>query len=88
MAINEGHDADGNPLGASSTVPFQIADLNAITNEHYAIADVGGTAATSTGNNMLSGDFDFGLAFFYGRHVYTAIENSVIGSNTGPFYAY
>jgi hypothetical protein len=87
-ATNEGHDANGNPMGASSTVSFQIADLNTISSAHYAIQDIGGAGASSTGTNPLNNDFDFGLAFFYGRRVYTAIEGLVAGSTTGPFYAY
>jgi hypothetical protein len=87
-AVNEGHDASGNPTGANSTVSFQIADLNSIASSHYAIADAGGSGASSPGSDMLNNDFDFGLTFFYGRRVYTAIEGTVIGSATGPFYAY
>jgi len=87
-AVNEGHDAYGNPTGASSTVSFQIADLNAIARTHYAIADAGGSGASSTGTDTLNDDFDFGLSFFYGRRVYTAIEGTLAGNATGPFYAY
>jgi hypothetical protein len=32
--------------------------------------------------------FDFGLPFFYGRSVFTAIEGKSAGSQIGPFYAY
>jgi len=87
-AINQGHDAGGATIGATSTVSFQIANLNAINASDYAIADVGGTAAVSTGTNTLNDDFDFGLPFFYGRRVFTAIEGTTAGGNTGPFYAY
>lgn len=87
-AVNRGLDASGVPTGAASTVSFQIANLNAIGNTQFAIDDVGGTAAISTGSNTLNNDFDFGLPFFYGRRVFTAVEGATIGSNTGPFYAY
>jgi Protein of unknown function (DUF3443) len=87
-ATNEAHDANGNPMGGGSTVSFQIANLDAIANRQYAIGDVGGAAASSAGTDMLNNDFDFGLAFFYGRRVFTAIEGTVVGSATGPFYAY
>jgi len=87
-AINRGLDASGLPVGATSTVSFQVANLNAITSSQFAIDDVGGIAATSTGTNTLNDDFDFGLPFFYGRRVFTAVEGASTGSNTGPFYAY
>jgi hypothetical protein len=32
--------------------------------------------------------FDFGLPYFYGRNVYTAIEGMSAGGSTGPFVAY
>jgi len=75
------------PIGVTSTVSFQIANLNAIGAD-YAIDDVGGTPVGSTGTDALSDDFDFGLPFFYGRRVFTAVEGTTAGGNTGPFYAY
>jgi hypothetical protein len=74
--------------GASSMVQFQIANLNALSNTNFAFDDVGGTAATSTGTDMLSNDFDFGLPFFFGRHVFVAIDGAAAGGTQGPFYAY
>ncbi|MBV9619664.1 MAG: DUF3443 family protein, partial [Gammaproteobacteria bacterium] len=32
--------------------------------------------------------FDLGLPFFYGRNVYTAIEQQSTPGGTGPYYAY
>jgi hypothetical protein len=32
--------------------------------------------------------FDFGLPFFYGRNIYTAIEGRNAGGFTGPYFAY
>jgi len=37
---------------------------------------------------MESQSFDFGLPYFYGRNVYTAIEGMNAGGSTGPFVAY
>jgi hypothetical protein len=34
------------------------------------------------------GTFDFGLPFFFGRNVYTAIEGKSTPGGTGPFTAY
>jgi hypothetical protein len=85
---NQAEDANSNVTGVTSNVTIQIADLNSISNTNFAINDVGGTAASSTGTNTLSNDFDFGVPFFYGRRVYTAIEGLKAGSATGPYFAY
>lgn len=48
------------------------------------------TAFTSlAGENPITDSFDFGLSFFYGRNVYTAIEGKDTGGgNFGPYVAY
>jgi hypothetical protein len=74
--------------GTVSSVSFQIVNLSAIPGSDYAIAGVGGPAATSTGTDPLSNDFDFGLPFFYGRKVFIAIDGATAGSAIGPYYAY
>jgi hypothetical protein len=74
--------------GTSSMVMFQVANLNALSASNFAFNDVGGTAATSTGTDMLSNDFDFGIPFFYGRNFFVAIDGAVAGGTQGPFYAY
>jgi hypothetical protein len=74
--------------GTSSMVSFQIANLNALSSSNFAFDDVGGTAATSTGTDALNNDFDFGLPFFFGRHVFIAIDGATAGGIQGPFYAY
>lgn len=74
--------------GTSSTVQFQIADLNNLSGANYAFNDVGGIAATSTGTDPLSNDFDFGLPFFFGRNVFVAIQGATAAGTVGPFYAY
>ena len=35
-----------------------------------------------------AGMFIWGLPFFFGRSVYTAINNVMIGKQTGPFIAF
>ncbi|MGA2563220.1 MAG: DUF3443 domain-containing protein [Steroidobacteraceae bacterium] len=72
--------------GNTSTVAFQIANLSARDTANFALNDVGGAASTIA---WLGTDyFDWGLPFFYGRTVYTAIEGQVAGSATGPYFAY
>jgi hypothetical protein len=91
-ALNQGHLSDGAVTGLTSTVSFYIGDLNSISNSDFAIDDAGGTAATSNGTSKLSNDVDFGFPFFYGREVFTAIQDAPYGSlgsgPTGPYYAY
>jgi hypothetical protein len=40
--------------------------------------------------NNNCGSFDWGLSFFYGRHVFTAIEQQPVTGTSfvGPFWAY
>jgi hypothetical protein len=40
-----------------------------------------------TGPDVL-GAFDFGLPFFFGRSIYTAIEDKATPGGTGPYFAY
>jgi Protein of unknown function (DUF3443) len=79
QAVNQGQD------GTTSTVPFDIASLNSINPNFYATAVLGGPAATNTPLGLY---FDWGLPFFYGKSVYTAIEGKPAGTATGPFNAY
>jgi hypothetical protein len=68
--------------GASTpvTVPFSLANGVSLVANQYAAYD-------SLGSPMYS-MFLWGLPFFYGRSVYTALSNSTIGTQTGPFIAF
>jgi hypothetical protein len=79
QAVNQGQN------GTMRTVQFEITNLNSLDGSFYASATIGGPAAT---NAVLGSYFDFGLPFFYGKSVFTAIENKVAGSATGPYNAY
>jgi hypothetical protein len=71
--------------GSMSQVKFEITSVNSLNRNFYASPTIGGPAAT---NAMLGSYFDWGLPFFYGRSVYTAIEGKTAGTATGPYYAY
>ncbi|MDP9897771.1 DUF3443 domain-containing protein [Variovorax ginsengisoli] len=59
---------------------FDIANFTRlIVSRNKAFDNLGGNA---------SGMFDWGLPFFYGRTVYTAIEGRQAGSAVGPYVAY
>lgn len=64
--------------GTPSAVTFQIANLNNINNSFYAINDVGGP---------MTGTFDWGLPFFYGRSTFILFEGTKDGGTYGA-YAY
>jgi hypothetical protein len=66
---------------ASSTVPFNIdnADTLFSTSADNVFPTLGGPN---------SGMFDWGLPFFYGRHVFVAIEGATTPGGAGPYWAY
>jgi hypothetical protein len=84
-AIQTGHDSNRNATGSANPVNFDVVNLNSINGAFYASDALAGPAAT---NASLGAYFDWGLPFFYGRQVFTAIEGRTAGTTTGPFYAY
>ncbi len=77
-ATNAGY--NGTPTG---TVNFSVANADNLFNDNLA-ANVFGQLA---GPNTITG-FDWGLPFFYGRNVYTAIQGQSTPGGTGPYWAY
>ena len=77
-ATNEG--STGSPSG---TVTFSVANADNLFNNNPN-ANVFGQLA---GPNSLSG-FDWGMPFFYGRKVFTAIYGQSTPGGTGPYWAY
>ncbi|MFZ1099539.1 MAG: DUF3443 domain-containing protein [Steroidobacteraceae bacterium] len=70
--------------GASVTTGFDVGNAEALLNDNpsaTAFPDLG-----IPNSNMLG--FDFGLPFFYGRNVFTAIAGASTPSGTGPYFAY
>jgi len=72
--------------GATSPVSFQIANLNQLSNANFALDDVGGPTTSITG--IGSSYFDFGLPFFFGHTVFTAIGGVTADGTVGPYIAY
>ncbi len=66
--------------GAATPVSFQI--VNGL-NVWYSTA-----AASDSLGAPVSGGFLWGLPFFYGRNIYTVLNNAKAGSQTGPFVAF
>jgi hypothetical protein len=66
--------------GRSGSVSFSIANGDTQLNlPDSVLPQIGGPFA---------GYFDWGLPFFYGRTVFTAIESRTTSGGTGPYFAY
>ena len=71
--------ATGSP---SNTVTFNVDNFETVTGDNPSDAAFVNLAGPS------SGGFDWGLPFFYGRNVFTAIDGTTVGNTPGPFFAY
>jgi len=76
-ATNSG--ATGSPSGA---VSFSVANADDLFNNNPNATAFGQLA----GPNSLG--FDWGLPFFYGRNIFTAIQGKSTPGGTGPYWAY
>jgi hypothetical protein len=71
-----------NSLAASVTFSIAAADTLFTTN-NTAFNNLGGSAGSSGANS-----FAWGLPFYYGHNVYTAMENTSPGGTAGPYFAF
>lgn len=69
--------------GASSTVTFGVANTDTLFDDdnNYAFDDLAGTSGSSE-------YFDWGLPFFFGRTVFSAIGGAVAPGGPTPYFAY
>jgi hypothetical protein len=87
-AINQG--ATGTPI---STVDFSVDNADNLFKNNPNDAAFGtlagpqGTANTCSSSGG-SCTFDWGLPFFFGKAVFTAIDGQPVSGGTGPFWAY
>jgi Protein of unknown function (DUF3443). len=72
---------------ASSNVTFSIANADTLFTNTTAFAfnDLGGPNTPQQGQ---PNGFDFGLPFFFGKNVYSAIEQQNTPAGPGPYVAY
>jgi hypothetical protein len=72
--------------GNQSTPTFSIANAQTLFtgNPTFAAFDNLGGPAGTDGSQV----FAFGLPFFFGRNVYTAMENTSAGGTNGPYFAF
>jgi hypothetical protein len=74
-------------------VQFNLSNADTLNFSFSAFSDVGGPntpGSPDSATQAADGFFDWGLPFFYGRNVYTAIWNVTppSGVPAGPFWAY
>ncbi|HWW81106.1 MAG TPA: DUF3443 domain-containing protein [Steroidobacteraceae bacterium] len=72
--------------GTQSTVKFNIGDSTTLFNNNPSFTAFNNVAAPSS--DPLKKTFDFGLPFFYGHNVFTAIEGMNTAGGMGPYFAY
>jgi hypothetical protein len=74
-------------IGANNTqsnVTFKVANANTQFNSNPSFEAFDNVAAPNSDPQS----FDFGMPFFYGRFVYTAIEGMNTSGGMGPYFAY
>jgi len=70
-----------------AAVNFSVANANTLftsENSFAAFSNLAGPAGTAEGSSV----FAWGLPFYYGRNVYTAMEHMDAGGTMGPYYAF
>ena len=71
--------------GVSTGVTFSVAPADTLGAGNASLVAFSNLAGTFTSN---TDTFDWGLPFYYGRTVYTAIENAATAVGTGPYVAF
>jgi hypothetical protein len=75
--------------GASVAGPFTLYSAQTqLSSTNAVVPGVGGNPSVFYPNINFSNSFDYGLPFFYGRSVYTAIEGRTAGGTVGPYFAF
>ena len=69
--------------GNSSSVNFSVANANTLQANTSLVA-----FSNLAGSSLGSPSFDWGLPFYYGRNVFTAIEGRGTPGGSGPYVAY
>jgi hypothetical protein len=76
-----------NGLAASGAFTLYNAQT-LLESTNSALPGIGGSADVISNAMAIPRSFAFGLPFFYGRNVYTAIEGRNAGGTVGPFFAF
>ena len=78
---------DPNNGTTSNTVNFSVDDFDTVTQANPSAAAFSNLAGPMPCTASPC-SFDWGLPFFYGRSVFTAIDGTTVGTTPGPFWAY
>lgn len=73
--------SNGVSAQASLSLSSALTQLNSNNGGNNALPSLGGVYGDAT-------SFDFGLPFFYGRRVFTAIEDRATPAGNGPYVAF
>lgn len=73
--------------GASATIEFSVINASKLSNSAFAFSNLAGPMPGFPEDTSLPG-FDWGLPFFFGRAVYTAIEGQATPAGPGPYFAF
>jgi hypothetical protein len=65
--------------GVSVPAVFNVGNADALNSRFFAFSEISGPNPDG---------FDFGLGFFFGRSVFTAIEGQATPGGAGPYFAY
>jgi hypothetical protein len=72
--------------GTRSSFSFTVANAESVFNSgNNAFSNIGGPIATGSSGVA---SFDWGVPFFYGRNIYTAIDGAKTPAGAGPYWAY
>jgi hypothetical protein len=75
--------------GASIAGTFTLYSAQTqFSSSNAVVPGVGGNPNVFYPNVNFSNSFDYGLPFFYGRSVYTAIEGRTAAGTVGPYFAF
>jgi len=72
----------------TTTIPAKTKAITFSVANAAPLFNAGKTAFNNIGATSGSGDFIFGLPFFYGRNVYVAFDTKTTSSGTGPYVAF
>jgi hypothetical protein len=78
---------DPNNGSTTNTVTFNVDDFDTVTAANPSAAAFSNLAGPMPCTASPC-SFDWGLPFFYGRSVFTAIHGTTVGTTPGPFWAY
>lgn len=73
--------------GASTTVAFSVANADKLDGSAFAFSNLAGPMPGFPTDTSVPG-FDWGLPFYFGRSVYTALEKRETPNGPGPYFAF